>query len=123
MPPPVEARLLPILDATREAIRSGNWFSKTYESQLDRLLAAKDRYSVEAMVALLEYPISAAYAEEILCSLATGGSRTLQLLQLYDRCDIRPSRSPVERDPLSSLRSITIQVWKKNGGKGSCARE
>jgi len=120
LPPAVEARLLPILEATRDALRTDKWDTHSYEAKLDALLAARDSVSVETLVALLDYPISASYSEAISCHLSVGGPRTLRLLHLYQRCDIRPTRSPVARKHPSILRSQTIAEWETSGGKGSC---
>jgi hypothetical protein len=120
MSAPIEAKLLPVLEVTANAMRTGDWSAKSYESALDRLLASKTPASVEALIALLDYPISAAYSELVSCRLATGGKRALHLLELYDRCDIAPSRSPVKRNHPGLLRGLTIASWRAGGGKGSC---
>jgi len=118
-----EAKLLPVLDATEEALRKNNWSDEAYEAALDELLDAKDDASVEARVALMDYPVAAAYAEQLSCIVATGGKKALHYLELYTRCDIAPSRSPIPRDHTRKLRSAVIQAWKAGGGKGSCESE
>jgi hypothetical protein len=123
MRPAVEAKLLPVLDATSEVLRTDNWFYKPYETALDKLIDGKDDASIEARVALMDYPIGAAYAELLSCVVSTGGKRALYFLELYSRCDIAPSRSPVPRNHPSSLRSITMEEWKSGHGKGSCDYE
>jgi len=123
MSPAAEAKLRPVLNATQEAIRSNNWSDKSYEDALDRLLGGKDDASIEARVALMDYPIAAAYAELLTCTVATGGERALHYLELYSRCDVGPSQSPVSRDHSRTLRSTTLKAWKAGDGKGSCESE
>src|SRR2546426_213865 len=60
MPADVEKKLLPVLDALKEANR--DWSSgyetrseQNYESQFERLLAAKDSASRQARVAMMDY--------------------------------------------------------------------
>jgi hypothetical protein len=120
MRPDVEAKLLPVLMATAEAMRKNDWSDKAYEDSLEALLDAKDEVSAEARVALMDYPISTAYAEQLSCAVSIGGTKALQLLQLYMRCDIVPSQSPVHRDHTRGLRAITITAWQAGNGKGSC---
>jgi hypothetical protein len=123
MTPIVEARLLPVLEATREAIRKNDWSDSAYETVLDELLDGKDDASIEARVALMDYPIATAYSEQLSCIVSTGGRKALYYLKLYSRCDIPPSRSPVQRDHTRKLRSITLDAWKAGQGKGSCDYE
>lgn len=121
MSPAVEAKLLPVLRATSEAVRKNDWSDKAYEAALDKLLDAKDDASKEARVALMDYPVAAAYAEQLSCLVSTGGDKALRYLELYSRCDIAPRHSPVPRNHSHSrLRSITLQAWKAGNGKGSC---
>ena len=120
MSPVVEARLLQVLNATAIAIREDNWFDKSYEASLDALLIGKDKVSIETRVALMDYPIAAAYSEELLCVVSTGGQKALHFLQLYSQCDIAPSHSPVPRDHSRELRSLTLKAWKATTGRGSC---
>lgn len=123
MPPSAEAKLLPVLQATHDAISTNNWSGKSYEDALDKLLAGRDDASIEARVALMDYPIAAAYAEQLTCVVATGGEKALQYLELYSRCDIAPSRSPVPRDHARTLRSTALKAWEASQGKGSCDSE
>jgi hypothetical protein len=123
MSPAVEAKLFPVLRATADALKTGDWSSKAYESSLDTLLSAKDAASAEARVALMDYPIATAYAEQLTCTVSVGGQRALRLLELYSRCDIAPSHSPVPRDHSRALRAETIKAWKAGNGKGSCEGE
>jgi hypothetical protein len=116
----VEAKLLPVLTATAEALRKNDWSDSAYEASLEALLDAKDAASAEARVALMDYPISTAYAEQLSCVVSTGGEEALRLLELYTRCDIRPSQSPIPRDHKRSLRATTIKAWKAGNGTGSC---
>ena len=115
-----EAVLMPVLVATSAVLQSDNWFDKNYEGALDKLLAGKDDASIEARVALMDYPIGTAYAELLSCTVSTGGKRALYYLELYSRCDIAPSHSPVLRDHSRELRASTIAEWKLGKGKGSC---
>ena len=119
MPPAVEKKLLLVLDATTEVVRT----DKAYEAVWDQLLDGKDDTSVEAQVALMDYPIGTSYAELLSCVVSTGGKRALHFLELYSRCDIAPSRSPVLRNHASQLRSIALEEWKTGHGKGSCGYE
>jgi hypothetical protein len=116
----VEAKLLPVLDATSEALRRDDWSAKTYEALLDALLAGSDDASVEARVALMDYPVGTAYAEQLSCVVSIGGPKALHFLRLYSRCNIAPSRSPVPRQHSSKLRAMTLKAWKAGHGKGSC---
>jgi len=119
MPSAVEKKLLLVLDATTETVRT----DKAYEALWDQLLDGKDDASVEARVALMDYPIGAAYSELLSCVVSTGGKKALYYLELYSHCDIAPTRSPVPRDHANTLRSITTADWKARHGKGSCKYE
>jgi hypothetical protein len=44
----------------------------------------------------------------------------LHYLELYSKCNIAPSQSPVSRDHSRTLRSTTFKAWKAGNGKGSC---
>ena len=115
-----EAKLLPVLDAMQRALRKGDWSDPAYEAAMDALLDAKDAASLEAKVALMDYATPSAYSSQLSCVVSTGGKKALHYLELYSRCDIAPSRSPVPRDHSSTLRSLTLQAWKATHGKGSC---
>jgi hypothetical protein len=119
MSPAVEKRLLSVLDASTESVLD----EKTYDTVFDQLLYGKDEASIEARVALMDYPIGAAYSELLSCVVSTGGKKALYYLELYSRCDIAPTRSPLPRDHANNLRSITIAEWKAGHGKGSCDYE
>lgn len=116
MSPDVEKKVLLVLDATTEVVRT----DKAYEAVWDQLLNGKDDASIEARVALMDYPIDTAHAELLSCVVSTGGKRALHFLELYSRCDIAPSRSPVPRNHTDQLRSNTLDEWKRTRGKGSC---
>lgn len=119
MPPAVEQKLLSVLDASTESVLD----EKAYDAVFDQLLYGKDDASIEARVALMDYPIGAAYSELLSCVVSTGGKKALYYLNLYSRCDIAPTRSPVPRDHTNALRSITMVEWKAGHGKGSCEYE
>jgi hypothetical protein len=116
MSPVVEKKLLSVLDASVESVLD----EKTYDIVFDQLLYGKDDASIEARVALMDYPIGAAYSELLSCVVSIGGKKALYYLELYSRCDIAPTRSPLPRNHARALRSITIAAWKAGHGKGSC---
>ena len=124
----VEAKLLPVLVAIDQANRinsvsTSEGLARTADAAVDALIDAKDDASAEARVALMDYPIGAAYSEVLSCAVSIGGKKALHLLRLYSRCDIAPSRSPLPRDHSINLRSLTLRQWKAGGGKGSCEYE
>lgn len=119
MLPAVEKKLLSVLDASAESVLD----AKTYDTVFDQLLYGKDDASMEARVAFMDYPIGAAYSELLSCVVSTGGKKALYYLELYSRCDIAPTRSPLPRDHANTLRSVTIAQWKAGHGKGSCDYE
>jgi hypothetical protein len=89
MSPAVEKKLLSVLDASTESVLD----EKTYDTMFDQLLCGKDDASIGARVALMDYPIGAAYSELLSCVVSTGGKKALYYLELYSRCDIAPTRS------------------------------
>jgi hypothetical protein len=122
MPRAVEAKLLPVLAATAYATQTNDFHSGKYASALDTLIGAKDSASFEALVALLDYPIQPTWDDLISCYLSAGGDTSRKLLELYSRCDIAPSHSPITRNHDNALRSSILEKWHAGHGKGTCAR-
>lgn len=108
VPKPVEARMLPVLDALGQALRKNDIWDKRYEGAFDSLLRRQDAASREARVALLDYYLGEAFDEELVCAVAKDGSS--KLLDLYSRCDIAPSRAPVPRAHSSVKRDFAKEI-------------
>jgi hypothetical protein len=64
MSPAVEKKLLSVLDPSTETVLD----EKTYDTVFDQLLYGKDDASIEARVALMDYPIAAAHSELLSCA-------------------------------------------------------
>jgi hypothetical protein len=123
LPTAVEAKLLPVLDARDEASRKNDWWDKGYEKAFTSLLNAKDEASKEARVSLMDYYIGEAYGEELVCAVALDGGKIASLLELYSRCDIKPSHSTAPRNHTLPLRSFALKMLKDGNVKESCTYE
>jgi hypothetical protein len=122
MPTAVEQKLLPVLEALNEA-RPGHEWDSGYERSFEALLKGGDDASVEARVALMDYYVGEAYAEELVCAVARDGPRMAILLELYSRCDIQPSRSSASRDRGLPLRAYALALLNEGRVKESCTYE
>ena len=120
LPATVEAKLLPVLEARDEASRKNDWWDKGYESAFGVLLNAKDDDSRQARVALMDYYVGEAYGEELVCAVALDGSEAGRFLELYSRCDIKPTRSSVPRNHALPLRGYALKMLKEGHVKESC---
>src|ERR1700729_23451 len=95
MPPAVEQKLLPVIDALNEAVLKGDIWDKNYQNSFETLLKAKDTASKQARVALMDYNIGEELGEELSCAVVLDGNDMVKLLNLYNRCYIRPLSSSV----------------------------
>jgi hypothetical protein len=118
MPADVEQKLLPVLDALEDArhdwsnYRYGTRSEQNYETQFERLLSAKDKSSRQARVALMDYYVGEGPGEELVCVVALDGEGIVPFLNLYDRCDISPYRSPVPRERDFLLRQYVREALR-----------
>ena len=118
--PAVEAKLLPVLEALTAAAKKNDWFDKHYEDEFEKLMKARDNDSKEARVALMDYYIGEHMGEEVVCAVALDGKDVVELLHLYDRCDIRPVRSSVPRVRTFPLRAFAMEMIEKGNAKHDC---
>lgn len=98
----VEARLVPVLSALDRALRKNDIWDKKYENAFFALSQAKDKASIEARVALMDYYVRESYGEELVCAVALDGPSSIAYLELYERCSIRPNYEPVPRRHLAA---------------------
>lgn len=119
----VEAKLLPVLHARDEASRKNDWWDKGYEIAFEALLSAKDESSRQARVALMDYYVGEAYGEELICAVARDGNEVASLLELYNRCDIKPEHSSAPRNRTLPLRAYALKMLKEGSVKKSCTYE
>lgn len=118
--PAVEAKLKPVLSARDRAAKRNDWWDKGYEREIGILFNAKDRASIEARVALMDYYIGEAYGEELVCVIALDGAETVKLLELYEQCDIQPKRNLGLRRHGSPLRGYAKRLVQEGHAKESC---
>ena len=116
----VEQKLLPVLKALENAQKKNDYFDKEYERQFDRLLKAKDKASREARVALMDYYVGEHFGEELTCAVALDCNQIKPIVELYQKCDIRPSLSPVARDRSLPLRGYVLEMLSKGHVKEQC---
>ena len=120
MSPTVEAKLLPVLQARDQSVRSKDWLDPKYESAIEALLQAQDSASREARVALMDYDVGDAYQQELICAVAFDGKRMIPVLERYSRCDIAPTQGNAPRDHAATLREQTLKMLKKGHIEENC---
>jgi hypothetical protein len=120
MPARVEVRLRPVLEALDHALNSDDIWDKKYASSFATLMDAKDLASSQARVALMDYYVGEAYAEELVCAVAIDGARSAKFLDLYDMCNIQPSYSPIPRDRSLPLRGIAKSMIRSGNPTTTC---
>lgn len=119
--PKVEGLLSPVLRARHAAFEKGDAWDKGYEAAFYRLLSQKGPSAQQARVALMDYYIGEAYAEELVCSVAKDGS--VALLKLYARCDIPPKAPSGERDRALPLRDYALAMISRGHVVAECTYE
>ena len=117
MPATVEARLSPVLRALDRAHKRNDIWDKQYEAAFASLLRAKDKASVQARVALMDYYVGESYGEELVCAVALDGANSAEFLELYDACDIPPKHSPVPRAHTLPLRTYALKMVREGNAK------
>ena len=121
--PSVEAKLLPVLKARKEATRKNDWWDKGYEEAFAALLKSEDEDSVHARVALMDYYVGEAYGEELVCTVALDGPKVEKLLELHTRCDVKPRHSNAPRNRAAPLRAYAQKLLKDGHVKDGCTYE
>ena len=123
MPSAVEKELVPVLEALAIADKKHNRWDSDYTAALDRLYRAKGPAASEARIALMDYFIGANASDNLLCAIASDGSRVKYLLELYSRCDIAPSSSLAtrDRDQVMHLRDRALKLIKEGHLKDACS--
>jgi len=116
----VEKRLLPVLKALDAVAKKDDWFDKEYEQQFVKLLRAKDNASREARVALMDYYVGEHLGEELVCAVALDGIEIKPIVELYEKCDIKPTKSPVPRNRTLPLRAYVLEMLKRGHVKEDC---
>ena len=86
-------------------------------------MAATDKDSQAARVALMDYYVGESTGQTVGCVVALDGKKMVKLLQLHTRCDIPPSRSPIERDRGLPYRKNALEIIAKGNAKAHCTYE
>jgi hypothetical protein len=123
MPKQVEARLLPVLKALDHAVKTNNIWDKSYEREFNKLLSSKDRPSIEARVALMDYYTGESFGEALVCSVAKNGKKSITFLEQYGACDISPTQDRMPRHHDSPLRGYALKIILENTAQASCTYE
>jgi hypothetical protein len=116
VPSDVQQLILPVLQALRSVMDSGDWFAPEYEAAFDRLLKARGDSAVEARVALMDYYVG----EELVCASALDGQAARELIWRYESCDMFALGSPVSRDHSLPLRGYTLKLIDSGKAMQSC---
>jgi len=123
MPAAVEVKVMPILEAWKAAMARDDAFDAEFDRRLANLLQKKDKTSREAQIALMDYYLGEHNAEDLLCTVASFGTRNLRLLNLYSDCDIEPSVSPLPRRRELTLRLMARSMIISGRAPKSCETE
>jgi hypothetical protein len=116
----VENKLSVVLDARDLAAEKNDWWDKAYEDAFEHLMQSKDPASREARVALMDYYVGEHYGEELVCAVALDGKQMIAPLELYSRCDVKPSHIKASRTRALPLRGYALEMLRKGNAEASC---